>query len=377
MLLLRGGIVKGLVHIINTELWNILDRVKVIVLDMDGNLTNLYIPPISDLIYQNVLSLVGDKTLVDRIRRDFPKVPDDIHVPVGWFQDIHNGYLILPNIQGRLLAIKDYGATYLGQDAVQKYGRATIDPEQGLDPDKSRPNQLLIADGFDNMDARMRLAVMQMKGYPIRKKLRMLHMAWRKSHDNLDIGFKAAIMAHPANYGIIMESDMIRFFEDASKNYTLVLLTGAQQEYAKKILDQLGISGYFSDKIFGVTKPKCFRDPNSEFWEALARHGIKYGSPKEKKKSVLYMGDHFVKDTLYAHEAGFITVLRMPRSLIEIVVGKLEKYGGVTFRNTGKTSLRNSGLNNTAVQDMNYFLMKLYSSVDAMTSDVHHLGRIL
>src|SRR3989344_3894629 len=100
MLLLLGGIVKGLVHIINTELWNMLDSVKVIVLDMDGNLTNLYIPPISDLIYQNVLSLVGDKTLVDRIRRDFPKVPDDVHVPVGWFQDIHNGYLVLPNIQG-------------------------------------------------------------------------------------------------------------------------------------------------------------------------------------------------------------------------------------------------------------------------------------
>lgn len=367
---------KGLVHIINTELWSMLNGVKVIVLDMDGNLTNLYIPPISNLIYQNVLSLIGDKTLADRIRKNFPEVPDHINVPIGWFQDLNNGYLVLPNLSGSILAVKDHKTTYLGRDAIQKYGRATINPEQGLDPDKLRPRQLLITDGFDNMDARMRLAVMQLSGYPTRKKLRMLHQAWRTSHDNLEIGFKAALMAHPESYGIVPDIDMIHFFKEASKNYALVLLTSAEQEYAEKVLDSLGISDYFSDKIFNSTKPKCFQDPNSEFWAVLRKHGIPHDSEEEKKK-VLYMGDHFVKDMMYAHEAGFITVLRMPRDTIEIIVGKLQKYGGVNFRNQGKIRLRNSGLNNTAVQEMSYFLMSLYSKVYAITSDVHHLGRLL
>ncbi len=366
----------GLVHIINREILNGKKKgqIKTVGMDLDGNLTDLYIPEIYELVWNTFLNFLPD-TLGRKLQRhSFKDISKNGNFKVGWFLDTLLGYTVVTDLNGKILAVKK-GNERVGKEKIlEAYGaNEIIEMSQLLNIDRAKPRFFPYSDGFDFLEGIIKTEIAK-TGVPLTKTIaHQIDHAIYQAHNSED-GFKRFLMENPEKYGIVPNKQLKDFLERVNKRYFTFLLTSSHKLYAEKILEALDISHCFQLIMTDAKKPACFspyRSENKSLWEKLSESGVDY--PTE----IFYMGDHLYKDAILARDFGFFTGLRMKRVDINEIERKLDKYAGIRFERRGSIVIPINKDNETELKHVNTMLSQIYMYVHVLATKVQNLEPLL
>lgn len=364
---------RTLVHVINNEILRQKRNIRAVGMDLDGNLTDIHKPEIYSLLWKSALSFlpIGMRRRLERY--SFHEMMENADLGMGWFLDMHLGYLVLTNNNGKILAVKKGNKLVERQKILKVYGNDTIDISQPLNPDHDKQRFLPYCDGYDFVEGVVKSVIAKMGGSPTIRTIHQLDDALYLAHHS-ENGFKKDLMTNPEEYGIKPNKQLKDFLGRLRGIYTTFLLTNSSKDYTERILEALDITDCFDVVIPDAKKPACFsteRSENKDLWEQLIATGV--SSPEE----VFYMGDHLYKDVILARQFGFLTGLRMKRDDIIKVERKLEKYTNMQFETDGNITKLKTNANEEHSLNLNHFLFQLYSHVHVLTTKVQNLEPIL
>ncbi len=364
----------NLVHIINKEILRQKKCIRAVGMDLDGNLTDLHRPEIYNLMWENMLGFLPHNLRRQLQRHTFDDARQIVEISVGCVLDIQLGYLVVVGPKGEIISAKK-GSEHLTRERISEiYGNGykpiAIQP---LNPDYDKPRFLPCCDGFDLVETIAKGLIAKIGHYPRISTLKQIDGALYSSH-HFENGFKSLLFKHPENYGIVPDKQKREFLKNLNDAYTTFLLTNSNEDYARKILDALGVSDCFKIIITDAKKPACFSFGSPENRILLDRFkeaGI--SSPQE----VFYMGDHLYKDAILANQYGFFTGLRMKQEDISELERKLTKYAGVEFKNEGKLMVPTNHVNEQQLSRLSNFLLHIYKHVNVLATKVQNLEPIL
>jgi len=365
----------GLVYIINKEVMKQRSNIKAVGMDLDGNLTNLHTPEIYGLMWESILEFLPADLRKQLQRYTFEEIGKNGDFPIGWFLDMHLGYLVLADPDGRILSVKKGNAPVTQREKIYKaYGRdRTISLSQPLNADHVRPRFLPYGDGFDYVEGVVKSAMAKLGGRPTIQTIQKIDKALYQAHNSPD-GFKKHLIENPTKYGIEPDEQLKSFLARLNNSYITFLLTNSPEEYTRRMLDALEIGDSFDTVIPDAKKPASFspnRSENKALVEKLNEAGI------DNPRGVFYMGDHLYKDTVLAREFGFFTGLRMKRTDIMEVERKLEKYANVKFEGNGRIRMPVNVASQEALSNLNNGLAQIYRHVNVLTTKVQNLEPVL